>query len=358
MDIQDNRIANGQYFESKNHWAGAIEPKFIVMHYTATFDAASAIATLTDNSRQENRGRTSAHIVADLNGAITQLVPFNLAAWHAGPSSYKPTDGPQFNDLNRHSIGIEIVNPGYLTRNVAGHYFNWAGHDVTQRLEGFPGVVEASEPFVGSASYFWPQYPEAQLDAVEELTRALLAKFPSIQWIVGHRDIRPDHQKVDPGPAFPMARFKRLVDDRARGAEISVPNAASTPSIETGAVSSPQPPQTTPPTASSTSPAQAPSSTARTQSLPNRAQNTGARLSAVIAFLTGAIAFLNSLFGQMRASIDQFRLATSTWLHFDPIWIVAAIFMAAILFIIFIRIERRIENRIERRMERARTAHA
>ena len=67
----------------------------------------------------------------------------------------------------------------------------------------------------GGPERAWPPYTEAQLDAVEALSRAILARHPDIHAVIGHEDCRAD--KTDPGPAFPLARFQRLLNDR-RGA--------------------------------------------------------------------------------------------------------------------------------------------
>ena len=45
----------------------------IIIHYTASKNAASAIQTLTDVERE-----VSAHLVIGRDGLITQLLPFNV----------------------------------------------------------------------------------------------------------------------------------------------------------------------------------------------------------------------------------------------------------------------------------------
>ena len=62
---------------------------------------------------------------------------------------------------------------------------------------------------------YWPVYPEVQLKSVEQLTKALLRSYRTIVDIVGHRDVDTVRKlKVDPGPAFPLRRFRMLVDHR------------------------------------------------------------------------------------------------------------------------------------------------
>ena len=70
----------------------------IIIHYTASKNAASAIQTLTDVERE-----VSAHLVIDRDGSITQLLPFNVIGWHAGISRWGKRES-----FNQYSIGIEI----------------------------------------------------------------------------------------------------------------------------------------------------------------------------------------------------------------------------------------------------------
>jgi hypothetical protein len=77
-------------------------PDTLVVHFTAGRSAESSVRWLTDK-----RAKASAHVVIGEDGAITQLVPFNVVAWHAGTSKWKAREG-----LNRYSIGIELDNPG------------------------------------------------------------------------------------------------------------------------------------------------------------------------------------------------------------------------------------------------------
>jgi hypothetical protein len=123
--------------------------------------------------------------------------------------------------VNQRAIGIEIVNPGYHFRASNGDILNWQRKPVPEsRLRPFPGMIEARDPWVGSAAVLWPLYPEVQLQKVTEVIRACLAAYPSIADIVGHRDVDTVRRiKVDPGPAFPLMRMKQLLSDRADPAD-------------------------------------------------------------------------------------------------------------------------------------------
>lgn len=109
--------------------------------------------------------RVSAHGCIFRDGTITQYVPFNRRAWHAGKSAFEGRE-----TCNDYSIGIE--------------------------LEGCD-----DEPFT-----------DAQYATLGEATRALLAAYPqlSAERIAGHADIAPG-RKTDPGPQFDWSRYRALI---------------------------------------------------------------------------------------------------------------------------------------------------
>ena len=112
--------------------------------------------------------RVSAHILVDRKGRITQYVPFNRRAWHAGVSIFR---GRQC--CNDFSIGIE--------------------------LEGCD-----DQP-----------YTDGQYRKLKLLTRILMSQWPAItrENIVGHCDIAPG-RKTDPGSAFKWDYFFSLLDSQ------------------------------------------------------------------------------------------------------------------------------------------------
>lgn len=206
--IKNHRYKDATWVPSPN-FSGKIVPKFIVQHYTAGYSAESAINTLT----RKGSG-VSAHVTVDLNGDITQHVPFNIKAWHAGPSSHMGYTG-----LNSHSIGIEIVNIGWLRKIGTDKFQDSYGN--SRDLAYFPnGIVAAKNPRVGSGMFYWPRYTEEQLHAVDALTEALVDKYNIID-IVSHEEIDTRGWKTDPGPAFPMKLVKRHLDsDRGDDSEM------------------------------------------------------------------------------------------------------------------------------------------
>ncbi len=171
-------------------------PDTVIIHFTAGPTAASAINTLTNPNV-----KASAHLVVDYDGSITQLVPFDEIAWHAGVSSRGGRTG-----FNKYSIGIEIVNPGNLTR-VDDMYQAWYG-----TLYPAGKVLKAVHRNESKPRY-WHIFTQEQIDTVLEICMLLKEEY-HINLILGHEEIAPG-RKLDPGPAFPLNRLRdRVLNNR------------------------------------------------------------------------------------------------------------------------------------------------
>lgn len=105
--------------------------------------------------------RVSSHLLIERDGEITQFVPFNRRAWHAGVSSYNGRS-----NCNDFAIGIE--------------------------LEGSDSDV----------------FTEIQYSTLATIIHALMKKYSGISYsrIVGHNEVAPD-RKWDPGSGFEWSRF-------------------------------------------------------------------------------------------------------------------------------------------------------
>jgi len=160
----------------------------IVLHYTA------GQATASINTLLNPKSNASAHLVVDRDGTITQIVPFNKIAWHAGKSSYNGRTG-----YNNYSIGIEIVNAGPLTKS-GNIYRSWYGEAFNPS-----DVIEAIHRNQTTAK-FWHIYTPEQITAVTELCSLLIEEY-SIKYILGHEEVAPT-RKTDPGPAFPLDKIR------------------------------------------------------------------------------------------------------------------------------------------------------
>lgn len=138
---------------------------YIVLHYTV-LDWEKSLKVLTTG------GQVSAHyLVRDKPVASYALVDENRRAWHAGLSYWAGNT-----NLNSASIGIEIVNPGFVDT---------------------------------PAGRVYAPFPQAQVDEVIALVRDIQQRHKvKPERILGHADIAPG-RKQDPGPLFP---WKQLAD--------------------------------------------------------------------------------------------------------------------------------------------------
>lgn len=108
----------------------------------------------------------SAHYVIDREGRIFELVAPERVAFHAGPSEMPAAMGGA-KGVNAFSIGIELL------------------------------ATETSG------------FTDLQYSAVSSLANALRARFPTIQYFVGHSDIAPG-RKTDP-EGFNWSRFAQML---------------------------------------------------------------------------------------------------------------------------------------------------
>lgn len=192
MKITDHIIEEANSDRKSPNTGGSLTADTIVVHYTAGRDAKSSVDTLV------NPGvKASAHLVVGRKGEILQLVPFDVIAWHAGRSHYKGRKG-----YNKYSIGIEIDNAGVLAKS-GEVYRSWFGAIYPQDQ-----VIRAVHRNQNVAKY-WHAYTDEQIFAVEEICRVLVEAYP-IKDILGHEEISPT-RKIDPGPAFPLDKLRRLI---------------------------------------------------------------------------------------------------------------------------------------------------
>ncbi len=131
----------------------------LVLHYTGMKTADEALRRLCDP-----QAKVSSHYTIDRDGTIYRHVPEELRARHAGVSWWAGV-----RDVNSHSIGIELVNPG--------HEFGYI-------------------PFA-----------QDQIAALIDLCRGIFARHRiAPARVVGHSDVAPD-RKEDPGELFPWQRL-------------------------------------------------------------------------------------------------------------------------------------------------------
>jgi N-acetylmuramoyl-L-alanine amidase len=135
--------------------------KLIVIHYTGMQSKIVSIKRLLSP-----RHKVSCHYLIDRKGQVLRMVDENKVAWHAGKSKWK-----NFNNLNKNSIGIELVNKG---------------HELG-----------------------YERFTNSQINELIKLCLNLKKKFKiKNSNILGHSDISP-MRKQDPGEKFPWKKLKK-----------------------------------------------------------------------------------------------------------------------------------------------------
>ncbi len=183
------------FVKSPNVGGRNLKHEYLIMHYTVGQSAEGAVSWLTDP-----KSKVSAHIVIGRDGEITQLVPFDTLARHAGVSSWKGRTW-----MNKYSIGIELDNAGSLKR-ADGAWLTSFG-----RIYPDEEVIETIHKHRHSP-LGWHIYPQEQIEAAIEVATLLVDYYGLID-VIGHEDVSPAN-KTDPGPAFPMASFRARVIER------------------------------------------------------------------------------------------------------------------------------------------------
>lgn len=138
-----------------------IAPSLIILHYTGMKTAREALDRLTDIE-----SKVSAHYTVDMDGTIYQHVDEKNRAWHAGAGAWK-----SYKDINRRSIGIEIVNKGH--------------------------------------QYGYHVFPEEQMCAVKNLCHEIIVRHKiEPEDVLAHSDTAPS-RKEDPGELFPWEELAK-----------------------------------------------------------------------------------------------------------------------------------------------------
>ena len=134
---------------------------WIIIHYTDIPTLEESLEILISEKSQ-----VSAHYLIGEAGEVFQLVDEEKRAWHAGQSYWRGVC-----DLNSHTIGIEIQNPGH--------------------------------------SHGYRKFPQKQIDAVMHLCKDIQRRHKlKKDGLWGHSDIAPS-RKQDPGHLFPWKAFAK-----------------------------------------------------------------------------------------------------------------------------------------------------
>ncbi len=229
MNIEKRPLPRSNYSAgwTRTPWA-------VVLHYTAGYTEPQCWKIL------KNRG-ISVHNCIERNGNVFEYVSEKNRTWHAGYGSWAGV-----NNMNHHSLGIEIVNFGWgegefdgtsphsvyrwdknnpndpeVLPNTDGlewyrdeSYTDSSGRRRTVRVitkQAMTDYEDHREAFDGK---LWAIYPNAQIESTAELVAKWLKTYNIIpENVVGHEHVSP-HRKSDPGPSFPWLDFEARLEEK------------------------------------------------------------------------------------------------------------------------------------------------
>ena len=151
-----NQIIHRHYLPKGEYLKGIIKNHHIFLHHTA--GNANPYRCI-DHWGRDSRGRVATEFVLgginhrngddEFDGVMVQAFPEGGQGWHLGRT------GSGF--MNRHSVGLEICNMGYLDNDYKTYV----------KSKCLPEqVMELDEPFKGKL--YWHRYSEAQIKETEK----------------------------------------------------------------------------------------------------------------------------------------------------------------------------------------------
>ena len=204
--------------------------EMVVVHFTAGYSATDAIETIIHN-------RLSVHYIIDREGNVLSINNADAdekdafksedqTAQHVGCIDVRmekirnPCEGggmPEPGekccvDLNRQSIGIELVNLGYVCNDSVACKEDRGTEISEEDWENYVAERYNDESMEG---LIWEEFTEEQIDSLVYLVAGIVSRnnIPiNRNYIVGHDEGAPGY-KWDPGPAFPWEEFMNRLRD-------------------------------------------------------------------------------------------------------------------------------------------------
>lgn len=215
MQIKNHKL-DGVEFKPAYYTGPVITPEIVVLHDTAgRLTKGNSAAYLAS----DNPGEVSVHFVLERDGTISQLVPTNRRANHAGQSSFQGREW-----CNGFSIGIEVVNPGKMSGDEIEACAWWG--------ENFDGddfrLEKVFTPEHGAG--VWMGYPEVQISALVELLEALFKGISTLKDITTHWYVSPG-RKVDTNPLFPLEHIRARILGRDDPADTAAEEGSAVPDV-------------------------------------------------------------------------------------------------------------------------------
>lgn len=172
-----NQKIHRHYLPKDEYIKGPVTNDYLFIHHTAGWHNPYKVI---DSWSRDDRGRVATEYViggqkitdgnADYDGVTVQAFPNGGQGWHLGKT------GSGF--MNRHSVGVELNNFGYLT----AEFETYAGQTVIPSQ-----VCTLKEPFKGYIN--WHAYSEKQIKELEKLLKHISERdnidlrVGLVQWI-------------------------------------------------------------------------------------------------------------------------------------------------------------------------------
>lgn len=156
----------------------------VYLHHTAGGSAESTI-----NYWLSNKERISTHFIIDRDGTIYQCIPLEKAwGYHLYIASPGNKIDRKYKKLSSkydaQSVGIELCSYGYVNF-IDGKFVNYVG-----KLIHHDRVVKLDKPCKGY--FYWEDYTESQVKALETLLLHLLQEYPILQ-----QGLKEDYSNID-----------------------------------------------------------------------------------------------------------------------------------------------------------------
>lgn len=172
-----NQVVHKYFLPKGEYLNGKITNDYVFLHHTAGWE--NPYKTI-DNWGSDNRGKIATEFVLggqkitngddEHDGVMVQAFPEGGQGWHLGKT------GSGF--MNRHSVGVEINNFGYLTKDNK----TYAG-----QLAHTSQICKLKEPFRGYSN--WHNYSDKQIEELEKWLRFIAERdnidlhIGLVQWI-------------------------------------------------------------------------------------------------------------------------------------------------------------------------------
>lgn len=228
-----NRIDDTKYvLPVANYYQESFDKKNIVLHHTNGWTVKNGKPSMNHYNwwvshfgEKNGRARVATAFSIDYAGNIYQHFDPSMWAYHLGL-------GKRRNFLDKQSIGIELCNEGYLTKDENGKFFWYSGKIAIPYNREDDEPVHVKEKW-RDYSWFAP-YSKEQVDSTAWLTKYLSKKYEikmniiedceyhpellsgDFDGVYNHANVRDypsSRPKWDLSPAFPFNEYKRKVEE-------------------------------------------------------------------------------------------------------------------------------------------------